>query len=53
MILPDTTAWIDYSNGVDAPHTALLDHELIHNRVCTGDIIIAEFLQGFGKKRIF
>lgn len=47
MIVADTSAWIDYVKGVDAPHTALLDYELDHSRIVTGDLIITEFLQGF------
>ncbi len=47
MIVADTSAWIDYVRGIDAPHTNLLDYELEHSRIITGDIIIAEFLQGF------
>ncbi len=51
MIVVDTSVWIDYVRGIEAPHTDLLDYELIHNRVVTGDLIIAEFLQGFRKDR--
>lgn len=47
MIVADTSAWIDYFKGIEAPHTDILDYELEHNRIITGDIIIAEFLQGF------
>ena len=47
MIVVDTSAWIDYFRGVNAIHTDVLDFELLHNRIITGDIIIAEFLQGF------
>ena len=47
MIVADTTAWIDYVKGIEALHTNMLDYELEHNRIITGDIIIAEFLQGF------
>ncbi len=47
MIVADTSAWIDYLRGIDAPHTNMLDHELLHDRVITGDIIMVEFLQGF------
>lgn len=47
MIVADTSVWIDYVNGIIAPHTNLLDFELINNQIITGDIIIAEFLQGF------
>lgn len=51
MIVADTSVWIDYVRGIDASHTNILDHELIYNRVVTGDIIIAEFLQGFKNDR--
>jgi predicted nucleic acid-binding protein len=47
MIVADTSVWIDYVKGVDALHTNMLDYELEHNRIVTGDIIITEFLQGF------
>jgi predicted nucleic acid-binding protein len=51
MIVADTSAWIDYFNGVDAPYTDILDYELLHNRVATGDLIIVEFLQGFREEK--
>ncbi len=51
MIIADTSAWIDYVRGIDAPHTNALDYELLHNRLITGDIIIAEFLQGFREEK--
>jgi len=51
VIVADTSAWIDYVRGVDAPHTDLLDHDLDHNRIVTGDLIIAEFLQGFRSEK--
>ncbi|HOV63032.1 MAG TPA: PIN domain nuclease [Spirochaetia bacterium] len=47
MIVVDTSAWIDYVNGIVAPHTNLLDYELQHDRIVTGDLILVEFLQGF------
>ncbi len=47
MIVADTSVWIDYFNGIDALHTQLLDHELLKNRIVTGDLIITELLQGF------
>lgn len=50
MIVADTSVWIDYVRGIDAPHTNLLDYELDHSRIVTGDLIIAEFLQGFRKE---
>jgi predicted nucleic acid-binding protein len=51
VILADTSAWIDYVKGVAAPHTDVLDLELSRNRILTGDLIIAEFLQGFRTER--
>ena len=33
MIVADTSVWIDYVKGIDAPHTDMLDNELIRNRV--------------------
>ncbi|MBN2417713.1 PIN domain nuclease [bacterium] len=51
MIVADTSVWIDYVNGVDAPHTALLDYELGHSRIITGDLIMTEFLQGFRNEK--
>jgi predicted nucleic acid-binding protein len=53
MIVADTSAWIDYVRGVDAPHTNILDRELSHNRIITGDLIIADFLQGFREEKDF
>ncbi len=51
MILADTSAWIDYFRGVSAPHTDILDRELSRSRIITGDLIIAELLQGFREER--
>ncbi|OGQ98076.1 MAG: twitching motility protein PilT [Deltaproteobacteria bacterium RIFOXYD12_FULL_57_12] len=53
MIVADTSAWIDYVRGIDAPHTNVLDYELLHNRIITGDLIITEFLQGFREEKDF
>ena len=47
MIIADTSVWIDYARGVESLQTDLLDYELLHERVATGDIIIVEFLRGF------
>ncbi len=53
MIVVDTSAWIDYVRGIDAPHTNILDEELERGRIVTGDLIIAEFLQGFRNEKDF
>jgi hypothetical protein len=47
MIVADTSAWIDYFNGVLARHTDRLDSDLNTQRIIIGDLIIAELLQGF------
>ena len=47
MMVADTSVWIDYLKGIEASHTEILDQELLNNRIIIGDIIIAEFLQGF------
>jgi len=51
MIVADTSAWIDYVRGFQASHTDILDYELQHNRIVTGDLIIVEFLQGFKNEK--
>ena len=47
MILVDTSVWIDFFNGAATPQTQTLDHLLDTELVITGDIILAELLQGF------
>lgn len=43
MIVADTSAWIDYFNGVEAIHTDRFDKELDSGNVLVGDQIMAEF----------
>ncbi len=47
MVLVDTSVWIDYFRGCDSPQTNRLDGLLDEERVVTGDLIIAELMQGF------
>jgi predicted nucleic acid-binding protein len=47
MIVVDTSAWIDYFRGLDAPHTRSVDMALQCERVIVGDLVLVEFLQGF------
>ena len=47
MIIVDTSVWIDYFNGNNNPYTQKLDEILVTDVVVTGDIILAEILQGF------
>jgi len=47
VVLVDTSVWVDYFNGVDSPRTDRLDRLLGSGRLLTGDLILAELLQGF------
>jgi predicted nucleic acid-binding protein len=47
LILVDSSVWIDYFNGTETPATQKLDKLLGVQPVCTGDLILAEVLQGF------
>ncbi len=47
MILVDSSVWIDYFNGVETRQTDRLDELLGSDLLLTGDIILAEVLQGF------
>ncbi|MEO7208922.1 MAG: PIN domain nuclease [Steroidobacteraceae bacterium] len=47
MVLIDTSVWIDYFNGRASPKTDRLDELLGTGDVLTGDLILAELLQGF------
>jgi len=53
MILVDTSVWIDYFNGVRNWQTDALDDALSEDWVLTGDIILAEILQGFDRDSDF
>ncbi len=47
MILVDSSVWIDFFNGRTSRETDLLDDLLESDLLLTGDIILAEVLQGF------
>jgi predicted nucleic acid-binding protein len=51
MILVDSSVWIDYFRGNQTPETDRLDTLLGNEPVATGDLILAEVLQGFGNVR--
>ncbi len=53
MILVDSSVWIDYFNGVETRQTDRLDELLGSDLLLTGDIILAEVLQGFRNDRDF
>ena len=53
MILVDTSVWIDFFRGADTPEADRLDKLLGVQQVITGDLILAEVLQGFVSERDF
>jgi len=50
MVLVDTSVWIDYFGAVNSRETILLNVLLDEERIATGDLIIAELMQGFRTK---
>jgi len=53
VILVDSSVWIDYFRGTPTPQTDTLDALLGSEPVITGDLILAEVLQGFANERDF
>ncbi|WP_029001183.1 type II toxin-antitoxin system VapC family toxin [Azohydromonas australica] len=53
MILVDSSVWIDYFRGTPTPQADELDRLLGHQVLATGDLILAEVLQGFASERDF
>ncbi len=53
MILVDSSVWIDYFRGVATPQADRLDALLGVEALATGDVVMAEVLQGFVSERDF
>ena len=53
MILVDTSVWIDYFRGTQTPQAEMLDALLGSEPVVTGDLVLAEVLQGFDSEEDF
>ncbi|MEN2785325.1 PIN domain nuclease [Sphingomonas qilianensis] len=53
MILVDSSVWIDFFRDKDTPQTDLLIQVIRSNRLATGDLILAEVLQGISDDRTF
>lgn len=53
MILIDSSVWIDYFRGTATPQAEKLDSLLGTEPIATGDLILAEVLQGFVSDRDF
>lgn len=51
MVLVDTSVWIDYFLGKNNKQTRILDSLFNTERICIGDLIITEILQGFRTKK--
>lgn len=51
MIFVDSSVWIDYFNGKSTSETETLDSLLGVEPIATGDLILAEVLQGFRKDK--
>jgi predicted nucleic acid-binding protein len=53
VILVDSSVWIDYFRGIQSSQTDRV-HALLGNEpIATGDLVLAEVLQGFGSARDF
>lgn len=53
MIFVDSSVWIDYFRGIATPEADRLDELLGRDEVITGDLVLAEVLQGFDSDRDF
>jgi len=53
MILVDSSVWIDYFRGTNTPESDHLDALLGIEPVATGDLVLAEVLQGFSSEQDF
>jgi predicted nucleic acid-binding protein len=53
LILVDSSVWIDYFRGAATPQADLLDALLGSEPLATGDLVLAEVLQGFSDDREF
>jgi predicted nucleic acid-binding protein len=53
VILVDSSVWIDYFRGIQSSQTDRLHALLGIEPIATGDLVLAEVLQGFGSARDF
>ena len=53
MILVDSSVWIDYFRGMQSSQTDRLYSLLGSEPIATGDLVLAEVLQGFGSAQDF
>ena len=53
MILVDSSVWVDYFRGIQSSQTDRLHAFLGNEPIATGDLVLAEVLQGFGSAQDF
>jgi predicted nucleic acid-binding protein len=53
VILVDSSVWIDFFRGIQSPQTDRLYALLGNEPIATGDLVLAEVLQGFGSPQDF
>ncbi len=53
MLVPDSTVWIDYFNGLDNAHTRWMDGEFGRQEIGVPDLVLCEVLQGFTDEKQF
>lgn len=51
-ILVDTSVWIDFLKGLDAPHVGLLSRALSTHQILLPDVALAEILVGVKSEKI-
>ena len=51
MIVVDSSVWIDFLNGRNAPHVERLRAALGTDEVIVGDLMLCEVLQGLDGER--
>ena len=51
MIVVDSSVWIDFLNGRNAPHVQHLRAVLGADEIIVGDLMLCEVLQGLGSER--
>ncbi|HEY2874954.1 MAG TPA: PIN domain nuclease [Reyranella sp.] len=51
MIVVDSSVWIDFLNGKDAPHVRRLRVALGAEEIIVGDLMLCEVLQGLDSER--
>ena len=51
MIVVDSSVWIDFLNGRNAPHVRQLHTVLVTDEIIVGDLMLCEVLQGLDGER--